>query len=864
LAAFLLTALGAPPAGNAASPEADGKVTITRETAKLQLTQAYAALPLRFEANHGQTDAQVKFLSRARGSVLFLTSTEAVLALQQPGPAKAEPPGRLDAAGSAEAPKEALAGRGTSLYGPHLGGDAAPAVLRMKLVGGNPSPRVLGLDELPGKSNYFIGSDPKAWRTNVPIYAKVKYEDVYPGVDLVYYGRERHLEYDFVLAPGADPRAIKLGLAGADRLAIDRQGDVVVHAKGAELRLRKPLVYQETSGMRQTIPGRYVLKGKDQVAFQVRAYDVTRPLVIDPVLSYSTYLGGSAYDVGYGIAVDGTGNAYVTGYTTSTNFPTANPLQPTYAGGSGDAFVAKLNPSGSALVYSTYLGGSGRDYGNSIAVDGSGNAYVTGPAGPNFPTTANGFQPAHAGGTDDAFVAKLDPSGSALVYSTYLGGSSGDGGAAIAVDGSANAYVAGWAYSADFPKANAIQASFGGAHDAFVAKLNATGSALVYSTHLGGSGGEAGTGIAVDGSGNAYVTGYAHPGFPTVNPLQAAFGGGILDAFVAKLNAAGSALVYSTYLGGSSYDQGYKITADGAGNAYVTGYTQSSDFPVASPLQAASGGGRDAFVAKLNASGSALVYSTYLGGSGEDSGQRIALDTLGNAYVSGDTNSPNFPTTAGSLQTTSGGGQDAFVAKLGSDDACPDDPAKTEPGICGCSVADTDSDGDGIADCVDVCPSDPTNDADGDGVCGGVDNCPNVANPGQQDADHDGLGDACDPFFDFGFQGLLPPYAPPPTTFLGNRTIPLKWQYTGADGNVADSAGASPTVNVNGPVSCGETTGGSLIDVTAAGNSGYQYDSATNIWQFNWKTSGIPSGCYYILVTSPQAQPSPLFAIQLK
>ncbi len=422
----------------------------------------------------------------------------------------------------------------------------------------------------------------------------------------------------------------------------------MLHTAGGEVRLHKPIVYEQAGGVRKEIAGRYVLRSKGQVGFEIAAYDTSKALIIDPVLSYSTYLGGSAADVGNAIAVDASGNAYVTGFTGSTNFPTKSPFQA--ALGSADAFVAKLDPTGSTLVYSTYLGGSAADFGNAIAVDATGNAYVTGnTASTNFPTK-NPLQAASGGGTD-AFVAKLDPTGSALVYATLLGGVAEDTGNAIAVDASGNAYVTGFTNSANFPTKNPFQAALGGARDAFVAKLNAAGSALVYSTYVGGSGEDFGNGIAVDSSGNAYATGNtASTNFPTKNPLQAASGGGT-DAFVAKLDPTGSALVYSTFLGGSGSDSGNGIGVDSAGNAYVTGSTTSPNFPTANPFQATcgscTGGQGNAFVAKLNAAGSALVYSTYLGGSGNgtdgDFGNGIAVDPSNNAYVTGFTSSRNFP-----------------------------------------------------------------------------------------------------------------------------------------------------------------------------------------------------------------------------
>jgi hypothetical protein len=536
-------------------------------------------------------------------------------------------------------------------------------VVRLKLVGSSSRAKPVGFEELPGKSNYFIGSDPSRWRTNVPLYGKVRYRQVYPGIDLVYYGNQGQLEYDWIVAPGADAGSIRMAVEGAGEMKADEGGDVVVRVGEGEVRLKKPVVYQEGGSGRNEVAGRFAIRDGSEIGFELGTYDRRRPLVIDPVLVYSTYHGGNGQDIGYGIAVDVAGNAYVTGETGSTDFPVASPRQPA-SGGGMDAFVTKLNASGSALVYSTYHGGSGDDVGHGIAVDGAGNAYVTGETrSTNFPT-ASPRQPAFGGGTHDAFVTKLNASGSALVYSTYHGGNGVDRGKEIAVDGAGNAYVTGVTGSTDFPMANPLQPAYGGGADAFLTKLNASGSALVYSTYHGGSGGDLGHGIAVDPAGNAYVTGEtSSTDFPTANPRQPASGGG-MDAFVTKLNTSGSALVYSTYHGGSGGDVGHGIAVDGAGNAYVTGETSSTNFPTASPRQPIFGGGlRDAFVTKLNALGSALVYSTYHGGSGGDLGHGIAVDPAGNAYVTGETTSTNFPT-ANPPQPAYGGGNDAFVTKL--------------------------------------------------------------------------------------------------------------------------------------------------------------------------------------------------------
>ena len=697
-----------------------------------KLVASYGKLPLSFEANHGQTDARVRFLARGGGYTIFLTDDEPVLTLRksQPGMSRFGKfgfPGRLELFGPVDPRASRWPSLGDDLKSPSLipdlsqmvpepnagkGGGARgpesqpPQVMRMRLVGGNAKGRVVGLDELPGRSNYFIGNDPKKWRTNVPTYARVKYQGVYPGVDLVYYGNQGgQLEFDFVVAPGADPNQIKLSFAGADGIRVDAaSGDLVLNVGDDEVRIHKPAVYQPAVTAKSSSPSSsvapssgddarhsllvtrhssFVLASNHQVVFRVAGYDRRRALVIDPILSYSTFLGGSNRDFATGIAVDSSGSAYVTGWTSSADFPTVNPIQT-----GGGVFVSKLNPDGSALVYSTYLGG-GNDQKTAIAVDAAGNAYVTGsPASADFPVTPGAFQTISSGGAP-AFVSKLNADGSALVYSTYLGGSGQEIATGIALDSSGNAYVTGSTYSADFPTVNPIQTGEG----FFVSKLNAAGSALLYSTTLGGfsalhapEGGPSGSanGIAVDTSGNAYVTGFTYStDFPvtpgafqtTVGPPCGYVGGPIHCAHVVvfKLNAAGSALVYSTYLRGSGYDYGYGIAVDSSRHAYVTGVTQSSNFPTVNPIQAACPGcqfsGGSVFVTKLNAAGSGLVYSTYLGGSDYDRGSGIAVDSSGDAYITGFTGSTDFPT-VNAIQPTCDGllsNQAAFVTELNAD-----------------------------------------------------------------------------------------------------------------------------------------------------------------------------------------------------
>ena len=649
-----------------------------------RLSESYGKLPLQFEENRGQTHKDVRFLSRGAGYSLYLTSGEAVLVLTKPKT------------------QDSVA-------------------LRMNLVGAARKPVVSGLEKQPGKANYFIGSDPTTWRTNVPTYARVRYREVYPGIDLVYYGNQRQLEYDFVVAPGADPRKIVLGFRGADKIEIDAQGELVLHAAGGDIRQHKPVIYQEIDGVRREIASGYQRKGVNRVGFQVAAYDTTRPLIVDPVvLAYSTFLGGSDHDDAGGIAVDADGNAYITGATASFDFPTtAGASQARFPGGppgSAYAFVTKLNPAGTTLVYSTYIGGgSGFTAGRAIAIDASGNAYAAGETqSSGFPTTPGAFQTALTG-TVDAFVTKLNPTGSALVYSTYLGNAAGsaiavdaDGNAyvtggpfvnkldptgstlvystslgdgaisAIAVDGNRSAYVTGQTTSANFPTTpRAFQTTFSGTADAFVTKLNPSGSGLVYSTYLGEA---AGSAIAVDAGGNAYVTGTASTNFATTTgAFQTTFAGGSNDAFVTKLDPTASALVYSTYLGGSDgAESGSGIAVDADGNAYVTGRTTSTNYPTTpGAFQTTYAGGSDvfsagdAFVTKLDPTGCTLIYSTYLGGGTVDVGNGIGLDATGNFYVAGATNSRTFPTTPAAFQPIGHTGNgfhansfDAFIAKF--------------------------------------------------------------------------------------------------------------------------------------------------------------------------------------------------------
>jgi len=671
------------PAGNEDSP-APGRPQV-------RLAENYGRLPLHFIENRGQVDDRVQFYAKGRGYGIYFTREGVVFSLRraearEPGPAAqeaAEPSGPAWPARLMEAlglgrllPPVPVAGKGADRLVPDRVRErrsrhpvpgagqvepreaGPPAVVTMTPVGLGKNARLAARAPLPGQVNYFLGSDPKKWRTGIPTYEAVVLEDAYPGVDLKFYGRGRQLEYDVVVQPGADPGQVRFAYEGVKELRLTAAGDLALMLPdGGELIQHKPYVYQEIAGQRVAREGKFRLVGDGarlSCGFQVAAYDNSRPLIIDPVLAWSTYLGGSDIDRGRGIAADPGGNAYVTGSTRSDDFPTLNPVQGARKGGT-DAFVAKLTPAG-ALAWSTYLGGSDADGGEGIAVDPGGNAYFTGYTDSDDFPTLNPVQGARKGGSD-AFVAKLTPAG-ALAWSTYLGGSSGDGGLGIAADPGGNAYVTGPTNSDDFPRLNPVQGARKGEFDAFVTKLTPAG-ALSWSTYLGGSGDDVGRGIAADPGGNAYVTGYTYSAdFPF--PVQGAIKGAY-DAFVTKLTPAG-ALAWSTYLGGSGGDAGCGIAADPGGNAYVTGGTYSDDFPTLNPVQGARKGGGDAFVTKLTPAG-ALAWSTYLGGSFYDEGHCIAADPGGNAYVTGETNSDNFPR-LNPIQGARKGVDDAFVTKF--------------------------------------------------------------------------------------------------------------------------------------------------------------------------------------------------------
>ncbi len=685
-------------------------------------------MPLSFTQNNGQWNEQVAFRANAGGFTGWFGREGLTYQFTRRT-------GRgtlrvLDSLRVHASRPYSIEGLDSCLRGNDMEGDSVEQLaLTAKFIGANPNPQVLGEELMEYKCNYFIGNDPTKWRRDVPNYQSVVYKDIYPGIDLKYYGSgDGRIEYDFIISPNANPSQIAIRYDGADEVCVDNQGQLVVETEWGEVTEHAPVVWQVVDGDIREITADYVQKEGSTFGFRLGdGYQPEYAVVLDPVLSYSTYLAASDEEFCIGVGVDASG-IYVGGNTYSSDFPVQNPFQgtlydrsdayvtklnkagnalvySTYLGGNDDdftngftidqsghayvvgetrannfpmhnafqstnhgisnVFITKLSTGGDSLSYSTYLGGTSLDYGEAVAVDNNGNAYVTGISrSANFPLK-NPIQATAKG--EDAFVTKMGAAGDSLVYSTYLGGTSWDDAFAIAVDKAGAAYITGGTESTNYPTLNPFQAIYGGSlEDCFVTKLNSAGSALVFSTYLGGNDDEYGFGIAVDTNCNAYVTGRTGSmNFPTVNLIESVYQGGWYDAFVTKLDGAGNTLQYSTFLGGSDWDEGDAITVDKQGNAYVTGGTNSSDFPTLDAYQTTNQGSysADVFLSKLTPEGSALVYSTYLGGSRGDEGRGIAIDGIGNVYVAGRTDSPNFPT-HNAYQSTGNGGDDIFITKL--------------------------------------------------------------------------------------------------------------------------------------------------------------------------------------------------------
>ena len=669
-----------------------------------------AKQPIAFEPNRGQTSSQVKYLARGSGYALFLTPREAVLRMRHR--------------------------------------NARDSALRIQWLASDPAATMTPEQALSGRVNYLRGKDPANWLTNIQTFGKVRLAHIYSGIDLVVYGNQRNFEYDFVVAPQTDAKQIRLAFDGADRVSLDGNGDLVLQVGGDELRQHKPVVYQTIGGKKKMVDGRFLLAKDHTASFEIGEYDHTQPLVIDPTLSYSTYLGGSSDERGTAIAVDGSKRAYVSGITDSLDFPFKGGVQSSNHGKT-DIFVTKMWATGGGVIYSTYIGGSSYDgdlVHSGIAVDRFGNAYVAGSTGSaDFPGTLAG-----PGGNNDAFALKLNAAGNMLLYSVRFGSSAFDAAYALALDSDGNTYITGIVGTADNGDPNTFPTTAGafgttwscdvecgfvtklgptgsvvysgfltgnrlrptgigidgsryayvtgdvwnGLHttssafmknppvksapcgicvitSAFVTKISPMGRAIVYSTYLGGDGGDSAEGIAVL-NGNAYVTGSTgSTNFPTTPGAFDRTPSSSSNAFVTKLNTSGSGLVYSTYLGGSGVDGGKSIAVNSLGQAFVTGSTTSSNFPVKSAIDGTYNGGFDIFVTRLWATGGGLHYSTYFGGSfggapgtgGDDEGLAIRVDANSNAYITGYTISNDFPTTPGAFQRTLGG-QDAFVVKI--------------------------------------------------------------------------------------------------------------------------------------------------------------------------------------------------------
>lgn len=731
---YALSAKTAKPHNHPLIPASGNQITRAPKASRTTFLKAFGKLGIRFEPNRGQASRRVRFLSREPGYALYLTSTGAVLVLKgSKAPSLGQPSwagllaGSLFPGVSALIPSQAFSGTARihasnrPATTPNLAESLSSAIVRLKLVNADPHATVAGIGKLPGKSNYLIGKDRQRWLTGVPSYAQVQYRDIYPGVELVYHSapaRPAQLEEDFVVEPGADPGSIKLNIQGADRVALNRHGDLLISVAGHELRFCKPLVYQEDAETGSVAPaahvgkhviiGRYQLGTDGNVSFKVAAYDKGKALIIDPVLSYSTYLGGTSTDAGFRVAVDPAGYTYVAGITSSTDFPlTAGTVDQTLGPTSCttqvssiyipcvDAFVTKLSPDGKTLVYSTFLGGSRADGPMDMVVDRSGNVFLTGfTSSSDFPITSGTVQTTHQG-ESDAFVSELNSTGTALIYSTYIGGSKDDVATSIAPmpDFSGNVFITGFTFSSDFPATtgSAQPAEAGGSctvnhtyftqtftcPDAFVAELNSTGTALMYATYLGGSSYDVATSITVDNNDeSAYVTGATtSTDFPTTTgAYQSTNSGGscgpstathpCVRAFVTKVNPTGTAFSFSTYFGGNGDTLGTAISVGSSNIAYVAGITNSTDLQTTGQSYAVGTCGTttnsfdcpDAFVANFDSTGSFLIYMTYLGGTSYDLATDISIDGVGHAYVVGGTSSIDFPVTASAVQSSFGGG----------------------------------------------------------------------------------------------------------------------------------------------------------------------------------------------------------------
>jgi hypothetical protein len=875
------------------------------------ILRSYRSLPLSFEMSKERADGKVDFISRGLGYGLFLTPNEAIIALNKSQETKA-----LD--------NSFFAFGAANHDGGHTNlGQVDQAAIQMRLIGANATPTVSGVDELPGTVNYFFGSDQTEWKTNVSSFQKVLYEDVYSGINLIYYGNQTQLEYDFVIAPGATPDLIGLYFDGADKLELNADGELILHIASEQIRMLKPTIYQEIDGLRQEIWGGYLLKADDQVSFQVGRYDNSRPLVIDPVIVYSTYFGGIQNEQeGYGgFDVDSNGHVYITGRTYSTNLPLSNAIDSGLSGET-DAFVAKIDPQTNTLIYSSYFGGSRSETGNSVVTDDNGNAFAVGYTNSlDFPIV-NAFQPQKSGypnETIDTFILKLNSTGSNITYSTYLGGSGADDGWDISINSLGEIIVAGNTQSSDFPVVNALQSEGGDVFsntdfDVFVTKIHPSGSSLIFSTYLGrGSndvvrglsidnqdniyitgyagfdypttpaayGGECGSewvfvskitpngefldystcigpgrawGIAVDNFGSAYITGQTNGSFPLINAYDAQLDGNY-DTFVTKLSPTGDSLMFSTYLGGSialyapdnGQDWGNAIDIDEIGNVYVTGFTNSVDFPVVNAIQPSLGdstsGAFDAFIAKFDPTGANLLMSTYLGGNFIDAGFGIIVEPNGVIYVRGETNSTNFPV-VNPFQSNLGGihRNDAFIVKIVENPPLLVDAGGpyfvNEGGTVVVAASSNYPNEDQLSYAWDL-DNNGTFETPGQSVTFSAESlsAPSNYSIRVQATDNGGLTatDEANVIVIYNFDGFFPPVDNPPTFNMvkAGQAIPVKFSLNGDQGLNIFATGYPKSQSIT----CDSTAPVDGIEVTVtAGNSSLSYDPVTDTYTYVWKT----------------------------
>jgi hypothetical protein len=581
-----------------------------------QIDLDYGKIPLYFIPNQGQVPEEALFYAKAQRYTLWLT-------------------------------KDGLIFDGTSEQqnSETKGSVTEHDVSRLVFLHASKNPDVMPVDIAEHRVNYFTGRDESKWKTAIPTSKAVLYKNLYKNINLKIYGVEGQIEYDYIVKPGGKVADIKFEYADIKSTRVDKNGNLIIQTELGELRHAKPSCYQTIEGKKFDVKCQFRKKGQNAYGFEVEKFNPNYELAIDPTVIYSTYLGGADWrENAYSIAVDSKGYAYVAGWTASANFPLKKPFQNKIKGQT-DVFICKIKPLGKQLVYSSFLGGSDFDYAYSVAVDKNGAAYITGTTYSlnDFPLK-NPFQSIFGGSWADAFVCKINPSGSALVFSTFLGGDGHDYGWGIAVDSSFNVYVTGETSSANFPTQNPIQAVHGGYRDAFVTKINSEGNAFVYSTYLGGSENDNGYAIVLDSSQAVYIAGNTwSSNFPVKNALYGTYRGDG-DAIIAKINPAGNDLVYSTYFGGTGEEEGLGIAVDNTSSVYITGWTSSKDLPLKSAFQKTYGGGlEDGFVTKINANGTGLVFSTYLGGLDMDKGLSIAVNANSNAYVTGHTFSKNFP-----------------------------------------------------------------------------------------------------------------------------------------------------------------------------------------------------------------------------